>query len=169
MHTASGLSLAPRALAASSLSPPPALPPPLPLPLAPPPASPCPSISPTRSSPVWFANGGQAVLMLALDGRLCGGGSAAETPGAPPQNYKRSHKGLNFRRSFLIKTLVCDPCSYSCPISALPSSIYIQIQKIVCTTLLHLNRSEIIPPSKNLLRGADFLACTRYYRLSPQT
>jgi len=49
------------------------------------------------------------------------------------------------------RTLVCDPCSYSCPISALPSSIYVQIQKIVCTILLHLNRSEIIPPSKNLL------------------
>jgi len=61
------------------------------------------------------------------------------------------------------RTLVCDPCSYSCPISALPSSIYVQIQKIVCTILLHLNRSEIIPPSKNLLRGADFSACTRYY------
>jgi hypothetical protein len=61
------------------------------------------------------------------------------------------------------RMLVCDPCSYSCPISALPSSIYVQIQKIVCTILLHLNRSEIIPPSKNLLRGADFSACTRYY------
>ena len=36
------------------------------------------------------------------------------------------------------RTLVCDPCSYSCPISAHLSSIYVQIQKIVCTTLLHL-------------------------------
>ena len=34
--------------------------------------------------------------------------------------------------------------------------------KKVCTILLYLNRSEIIPPSKNLLRGADFSACTRY-------
>ena len=37
------------------------------------------------------------------------------------------------------------------------------LHKKVCTILLYLNRSEIIPPSKNLLRGADFSACTRYY------
>ena len=43
------------------------------------------------------------------------------------------------------RTLVCDPCSYSCRISALPNSIYVQMQKKVCTILLHLNRSKIIP------------------------
>ena len=52
------------------------------------------------------------------------------------------------------RTLVCYPCSYSCPISALPSSIYVQIQKIVCTILLHLNRSEINPPSRKTSSSA---------------
>jgi hypothetical protein len=61
------------------------------------------------------------------------------------------------------RTLVCDPCSYSCRIGALPSSVYVQMHKKVCTILLYLNRSELIPPSKNLLRGVDFSACTRYY------
>ena len=47
---------------------------------------------------------------------------------------------------------------YFSNICALPSSIYVQMHKKVCTILLYLNRSKIIPPSKNLFRGADFSA-----------
>jgi hypothetical protein len=106
---------------------------------------PVPFLARLRSLPM-FTQGGQE-----LDASACGcrasslAGARFRPLPAPP------------------RTLVCDPCSCSSRISALPSSIYVQIQKIFCTILLHMNRSEIIPPSKNLLRGADFSTCTRYY------
>jgi hypothetical protein len=71
VYTASGLSLALSALAASFLPSPPSPPPP------PPPPSPSPSIPPKRASPMWFASSGRAVLKLALSGSLRGGAHAA--------------------------------------------------------------------------------------------